>query len=126
MFNVLLHAEDKKRPSDLLNILTVPYPCGGAILPVPSGTHTAQGSVWVQAGLQIRAYGRIREFLIEFLSKSGGGNRSGEEIPSSKSRAFQNFYRGTFGKLDKAGELSSNVLPNAMDRGDASVPIPNA
>ena len=65
--------------------------------------------VRVQAGLQIRAYGRIREFLIEFLSKSGGGNRSEEEIPSFKSRAFQNFYRGKFGKLDKLGECITKV-----------------
>ena len=41
--------------------------------------------VLVQAGLQIRAYGRIREFLREFLSKSGGENLSEEEIQSSKS-----------------------------------------
>ena len=68
----------------------------------------AQTAVPVQVGLQIRAYGRIREFLIEFLSKSGGGNRSEEEIPSFKSRAFQNFYQGTFRKLDKAGDIYTN------------------
>ena len=39
----------------------------------------------VQAGLQIRAYGRIREFLREFLTKSGGENLSEQEISSFKS-----------------------------------------
>ena len=43
------------------------------------------GTRALQAGLQIRAYGRIREFLREFLSKSGGENLSEEEIQSSKS-----------------------------------------
>ena len=49
-------------------------------------------TVLVQAGLlqQIRGghidiYGRVREFLREFLSKSGGENLSEEEIQSSKS-----------------------------------------
>ena len=75
-------------------------------------TRTGAGALLrnhIQACLQIRAYGRIREFLIEFLSKSGGENRSEEEIPSSKSRAFQNFYRGTFEILEKSGDKITNL-----------------